>query len=402
MPFVLFLLGAAAVGLVAATASGKGKGKSDGGGGRTYTLDKNLPAALRQRVLAALATEKDPGRLLAFAADCANQGYPLAAAALTQRAVELGGVQPSPLPQPGPTPTANPVDPNQLPDPPRTQVLAALTAGTDPNVLEALAQQMDSQGFTYAAQALRLKEQALRALPQPAPQPAPQPFPVPVPTPIQPAPQPWPGPMPPPGVLPQPSPPPQPQPGPAPPSPFSLDPTMPPQMQAAVLGALTTETDPVKLQAFAQAIQGTYPIAAGLLMAKANALRLQPGPAPSPTPTPVLPPAPSPSPMPTAPATAVVTTHDPAPAGDLIVFNGINGSKIGGVDKNGTVTVLQWNADGANQWARIAWSGGRNAATTGYVHQAYLQPQPAVAVSAAAPRTAALAKRGTNGRATHA
>jgi hypothetical protein len=386
MPFVLFLLGAAAVGLVAASASAKGKGKSGGGGGRTYTLDKNLPAALRQRVLAALATEKDPGRLLAFAADCANQGYPLAAAALTQRAVELGAVQPSPLPQPVPTPTANPVDPNQLPDPPRTQVLAALSTGTDPNALEALAQQMDSQGLTYAAQALRLKEQALRSLqPQPAP-----------------------GPMPPPGVLPQPSPAPQPVPVPIPtpiqpapsPSPFSLDPGMPPQMQAAVLGALTTETDPVKLQAFAQAIQGTYPIAAGLLMAKANALRLQPGPAPAPTPTPILPPAPGPSPMPTAATTAVVTTHDPAPLGDLIVFNGINGSKIGGVDKNGTVTVLQWNADGANQWARIAWSGGRNAATTGYVHQAYLQP--AAGVSAAAPRTAALAKRGTNGRATHA
>src|SRR5580704_12646956 len=136
MPFVLFLLGAAAVGLVAASASAKGKG-SGGGGGRTYTLDRNLPPQLRQQVLAALATEKDPGKLLAFAAQCANQGYPLSAAALTQRAVELGGVSPQPLPQPGPGPTSpqpqpspapvNPVDPGQLPDPPRTQVLAALS-----------------------------------------------------------------------------------------------------------------------------------------------------------------------------------------------------------------------------------------------------------------------------------
>src|SRR5580692_7807254 len=108
MPFVLFLLGAAAVGLIAASASGNEKGKSGGGGGRTYTLDKNLPPALRQQVLAALATEKNPAKLFAFAAACANQGYPLAATALTQRAVELGGVQPSPLPQPAPTPTANP------------------------------------------------------------------------------------------------------------------------------------------------------------------------------------------------------------------------------------------------------------------------------------------------------
>src|SRR6202453_3515524 len=101
MPFVLFLLGAAAVGLIAASASAGDKGKG-GGGGRTYTLDKNLPPALRQQVLAALATEKNPAKLLAFAAACANQGYPLAATALTQRAVELGGAQPlsGPPPQP--------------------------------------------------------------------------------------------------------------------------------------------------------------------------------------------------------------------------------------------------------------------------------------------------------------
>ena len=64
MPFVLFLLGAAAVGLVAASASAKGKGS--GGGGRTYTLDRNLPAALRQQVLAALATEKNPANRAAL------------------------------------------------------------------------------------------------------------------------------------------------------------------------------------------------------------------------------------------------------------------------------------------------------------------------------------------------
>jgi len=293
MPFVLFLLGAAAVGLVAASASAKGKG-SGGGGGRTYTLDRNLPAQLRQQVLAALATEKDPARLLAFAAQCANQGYPLSAAALTQRAVELGGVSPQPLPQPGPGPQpqpgpVNPVDPALLPDPPRSQVLAALSTGADPNALEALAQQMDAQGYTYAAQALRLKETALRSLrPQPGPQP--------IPTPVQPQPAPQPGPTPTPV---------QPQPAPLP-NPFALDPTMPPAMQSAVLGALTTEQDPAKLQAFAQEIQGTYPIAAGLLMAKANALRLQPSPLPQPSPqpqpgpqpTPVVPPGPGPSPMP--------------------------------------------------------------------------------------------------------
>ena len=54
MPFVLFLLGAAAVGLIAASASASDKGKGGGGGGRTYTLDANLPPQLRQQVLAAV------------------------------------------------------------------------------------------------------------------------------------------------------------------------------------------------------------------------------------------------------------------------------------------------------------------------------------------------------------
>jgi hypothetical protein len=265
MPFVLFLLGAAAVALVATQAKAKPRG-----GGRTYTLDASLPPQLRQQVLAALATEKDPGKLLAFAAQCATSGYPLAAAALTQRAVELGGVTPQPGPQPGPQPQqgVNPVDPGMLPDPPRTQVLAALSTGTDPNALEVLAQQMDAQGYTYAAQALRLKEAALRAMPSPSPSPSPGPGPQPTP---QPAPQPS-------------------------PNPFSLDPNMPPAMQSAVLGALTTEQDPVKLQAFAQEIQAQYPIAAGLLMAKANALRMQPAPFPQPQPGPA--PGPSPQPLP--------------------------------------------------------------------------------------------------------
>ncbi len=281
MPFVLFLLGAAAVALVASQAKAKPKN-----GGRTYTLDTSLPPQLRQQVLAALATEKDPGKLLAFAAQCATAGYPLAAAALTQRAVELGGV-PQPLPQPGPQPgpqpqpgPVNPVDPGMLPDPPRSQVLAALTMGTDPNALEVLAQQMDAQGYTYAAQALRLKEAALRSMPSPAPVPGPTP-------------QPQPGPQP------QPSPAPAPAPA---PNPFSLDPNMPPAMQSAVLGALTTEQDPNKLQAFAQEIQAQYPIAAGLLMAKANALRAVPSPfpqpQPGPQPAPVFPPGPGPLPSP--------------------------------------------------------------------------------------------------------
>jgi hypothetical protein len=167
------------------------------------------------------------------------------------------------------------------------------------------------------------------------------------------------------------------------PNPFALDPNMPQSMQSAVLGALTTEQDPAKLQAFAQEIQGQFPIAAGLLMAKANALRLQPGPSP------VVPTPPSLQAL-----TAVVTTHDPAPLGDLRVHDRPNGAQIGAIDKNGTVTVLQWNADGGNQWARVAWAGGRRPAVTGFVSRAYLQATPSVPV---------LARRGaSNGIASHA
>jgi hypothetical protein len=74
---------------------------------------------------------------------------------------------------------------------------------------------------------------------------------------------------------------------------------MPAEMQKAVVGALTTESDPAKLQGFASAIQGQYPVAAGLLMAKAQALLLvHPVTPPAPQPTPVKPTPPSPTPDP--------------------------------------------------------------------------------------------------------
>jgi hypothetical protein len=55
---------------------------------------------------------------------------------------------------------ATPVYANQDP----AQLYAALTVGSDPNALETLARQMDAQGYTYAAQALRFKEAALRSV----------------------------------------------------------------------------------------------------------------------------------------------------------------------------------------------------------------------------------------------
>jgi hypothetical protein len=77
---------------------------------------------------------------------------------------------------------------------------------------------------------------------------------------------------------------------------------MPAEVQKAVVGALTTESDPAKLQGFATAIQAQYPVAAGLLMAKAQALMLVHPVTPNvPQPTPVRPtPSPTPDPVPTS------------------------------------------------------------------------------------------------------
>lgn len=72
------------------------------------------------------------------------------------------------------------------------------------------------------------------------------------------------------------------------------------------------------------------------------------------------------------PTTATVSTHDPAPAGDLTVHSSPNGPTIGTADKGGTVQVLQWNADGNNAWAKISWVGGRKPAVTGYANRNYL------------------------------
>ncbi len=67
-----------------------------------------------------------------------------------------------------------------------------------------------------------------------------------------------------------------------------------------------------------------------------------------------------------------VTTSSAAPAGDLVIYSQPNGTKVGGVDKNGIVPVFEVSSDGV--WARVSWSGGRNPAASGWVHFAYLKP----------------------------
>lgn len=113
-------------------------------------------------------------------------------------------------------------------------------------------------------------------------------------------------------------------------------------------------------------------------------------PAPAPAPVPAYsPPASTPSYTPPPPAfvpgvfddplpsfqdrTAVVTTNDPPPSGDLIIRSSPSGTaqQIGGAEKNGTVTILDASDP---TWAKVSWSGGsRWPAVTGYARKAYLR-----------------------------
>jgi hypothetical protein len=104
-----------------------------------------------------------------------------------------------------------------------------------------------------------------------------------------------------------------------------------------------------------------------------------PGPGPAPPLPWVPPPVPDIIPPPVLqPLFAIVTTSDPPPMGDLKIRSGpgTSYSQTGGAAKNSTVAVLNWNADGNNQWSQITstqggaggWGPG-----TGYVMQQYLR-----------------------------
>ncbi len=300
----LILLGGATIALAAASASKKRKAETPAAppaGGKTYTLDAGMPGQVRDQVLAALTMENDPAKLEAFAS-VIGPSFPLSAAALRTKAAMMRSLQTppgAPAPPPAIPSIPVPVLPNLpadlagqllgIPEPTRSEVARQLMAQTDPNQLEEAARKIEGQ-FPIAAMALRARAALLRGVPvapSPAPPQAPSPTPPPnvfPPIPIPPSPQQPPAPQPP-GV-----------PAPIiPPLLGGIDPGMPPEMQKAVVGALTTEGDPAKLEGFASAIQAQFPIAAGLLMAKAQALRLvrPPGvtpPAPVPVPPSPLPP----------------------------------------------------------------------------------------------------------------
>ena len=113
----------------------------------------------------------------------------------------------------------------------------------------------------------------------------------------------------------------------------------------------------------------------------------------SPTPTvPATPNPANPTPPPAAPPVstsadlAKVVTHDPAPSGDLNLFDAPNGSRIGGAEKNSLVSVL--SNDGT--WAKIQTHNTENRYVdqVGFVHAQYLAAPDAQSFGTAAAQQA--------------
>jgi hypothetical protein len=227
---------------------------------------------------------------------------------------------------PGAAPTGGSFefDPN-LPPQLEAQALGAIKLGTAAE-LRAFADQLDGLGYHLTAAALRKRAAELAP---PVPLAAPPPAAGPAPIAIEPGPVPAPSPVPMPSPVPSAGPPivvpPAPPPAPSPPPPggmAGLDANMDSQTRQAVIAALTSESDPAKLQGFAAAIQFQYPIAAGLLWTKATAIVAQHTPPPAP---PGVPPVPMPPGAPGAPfpgvppvpslAVLLPTPTPPAPSG---------------------------------------------------------------------------------------
>ena len=215
----------------------------------------------------------------------------------------------------GPTKSGTYTLDQNLPPQLEQQVLGALSATTDPNQLLFLGSQMDAMGYHLTAAALRQRASQLQTpvapevpvspvmgppTPGPAPAVAPPPPSGPLASPIP--------------AIPIPAPIPVPTVTPATPDISGLDVGMDPQTRAAVMQALATESDPAKLSGFAAAIQLKYPLAAGLLLAKAAAMQAtQPLGPTIPTPAPSPPPPGAPVPLPPAPPAAAIDPSQLAP-----------------------------------------------------------------------------------------
>jgi hypothetical protein len=142
------------------------------------TYDPGMSQATTTLVTTALASENDPGKLNALAAQLAQAGYKTAAALVQAKANAMaakqvilpqggggapvpqgggGGQPPAPYAPPSPIPQGiNPYDPGMSPTL-QGQVTQALQSNTDPATLNTLAGVMGAQGYPIAASMLQAK-----------------------------------------------------------------------------------------------------------------------------------------------------------------------------------------------------------------------------------------------------
>jgi nucleoid-associated protein YgaU len=300
MPFLLFLLSVAT--LVAVSSKSKA---AAGGHTQTFMLDANMPEALRNQVLAALVSGTDPNAIDAFATAIQAQ-YPLSAGLLHAKATSLRSGTPPSLPAASTDPGGPPLD-TTMPASMVAFVHTELLNETDPNKLVTLANTLAGQ-YPVASALLAQRAAVLNVQPGGSSSPAnPQPV-------VQPPTSPTNG-----GGSSAANPP-----APALTIP-GLDPGIPADLAQAVMTELATDTDPNKLQTYAQEIQSQYPMAASLLSAKANSLlalaqSLTPAPATPVGPsTPSTPPGLSNLPVVSPPANPVVPVVAPAgPSGSML------------------------------------------------------------------------------------
>jgi hypothetical protein len=274
---VVFVLGLAGAAGIAAAASSKKKQDAPTGA-QQVELDDGLPAATAQQVIGALSHERAPDVLEQLATQMDKDGHHLAAEALRAKAAELRAAASAPsstasLPASAPASPASPNAPTLdvgMDAATYASVLRALATERDPAVLVRFAETLRAQ-YPIAASLLLGAAGGLGGAPAAATGP-------------------------------------------------TLDPALTTTERAAVLQALATSHDAEKLVAFAQVLQAHAPIAAGLLLAKAETIRRaqlsapHPHPAAPPPPPPHGGPAPAPAPGPAAPTPYV---HPWAPGADI-------------------------------------------------------------------------------------
>jgi len=128
-------------------------------------IDANMPAPMAAVTIAMLDNpQSTPAALLVAAQAAELAGFPIAAAALRQ-AAEDRSITPEEGPPGAPvagSPAALAADFASMDDPPRSEVMSALTTSTDPDFLEAQGDEAESSGFLEVAAAFQQKAAMIR------------------------------------------------------------------------------------------------------------------------------------------------------------------------------------------------------------------------------------------------